>query len=394
MSFLSERGSLTPERSGLSRSLLIMTGILFTSCAFAEDAWLEKSRSILEQSRQQSIPDWLQKAMVRKADVRDIQLPTPKALGFHEKGSSVPNGPITRLFISEALGIEALRAATEETKGHRNRVLVFRGLPEGKSLKTFVGSFRSLVEGTSKPEMPSLTIDPEAFTRNGIDRVPAIVIEERNHQVAIVRGITHVDWLEDQHARNPASIDFGVRGDTVAISEPDLIETLKQRFRTFDWASYKQEVRDSFWQKTSFESLPEAKVDHTFWVDPSVTAPRDLRDAAGHVIVFQGQKVNPLESLPFHQRLIVFNPQSERQIGKVRDLFQKDPSRRNTLIATEMDRLGGWQTFENLQKVLGSRVFLLTPEIRKRFKLKSSPSVIEAEDHRLRIHEIGMEQPG
>ena len=59
-----------------------------------------------------------------------------------------------------------------------------------------------------------------------------------------------------------------------------------------------------------------------------------------------------------------------------------------------MDRLGGWQTFEIRQKVLGSRVFLLTPEIRKRFKLKSSPSVIEAEDHRLRIHEIGMEQPG
>ncbi|NDG87837.1 MAG: hypothetical protein EBY15_07840 [Gammaproteobacteria bacterium] len=59
-----------------------------------------------------------------------------------------------------------------------------------------------------------------------------------------------------------------------------------------------------------------------------------------------------------------------------------------------MDRPGGWTAFENLQHQLGSRVFLLTPEIRKRFKLKSSPSVIEAEDHRLRIHEIGMEQPG
>lgn len=392
MSFPSEPKPLKPEKCGLSLSFILMMGLLSASPLSAEEAWLETSRSILEETHRQAMPEWLQKAMVRKSEVLNLKPPTSRDLGFSDREPSLPKGPITRIFVSEALGSESLKAIIEENKAHKDRMLVFRGLPEGKSLKAFVGNFKTLFEGLSQKEIPALTIDPEAFTRNGIDRVPAIVIEEGNTLVTRVQGITQVEWLEDQHAKNPKNIDFGVRGDTIVISEPDLIETLKERFRTFDWGSYKQEVRASFWQKTSFESLPEAKVDHTFWMDPTVTAPRDLRDPEGRVIVFQGQKVNLLDSLPFHQRLIVFNPQSERQIGKVQELLQRDPSRRNTLIATEMDRLGGWQAFESLQKALGSRVFLLTPEIRKRFRLKATPSIIESEEKRFRIHEIGMER--
>lgn len=383
-----------PSKSDPKRILcLVLMGLSHGSTALGDEAWLEKSRSILEESQQRPVPNWLREAMTSKAELSGIQSPTTKELGLVPEPSTNPHSPATAILVSSSMGSETLRDIFHANRGRKDRVIVFRGLPEGQSLKEFVGSFRSLLQGLKPTEIPPITLDPERFNRFGITRVPAIIREEKKGEATIVRGISQVEWLERQMAMAHGGKDLGVHGETVAVSEPDLMETLKKRARNFNWAKYQKEAQESFWQKAAFESLPEAIVDREHRIDPTITASRDIRDPQGRLIVVAGQRANPLDTLPFHQKLIVFNPMRPDEIVIVQEILKADPNQRMTLMASELDRSAGWQGLVALQKQLGHRVFLLTPDIRRRFKLKATPSVIEVDGRVFRIREIAAGKP-
>jgi conjugal transfer pilus assembly protein TraW len=365
--------------------------LLQSSGALAEEAWLEKSRAILEESRQRPLPDWLREAMEPPSDISGIQKPNPRHWGLSPNPSPNPKNPTTAILVSFSLGPETLKAIFHENRGHQDRVIVFRGLPEGHSFKDFVGGLRSLLQGLDRHEIPPITIDPERFSRFGVTRVPVLIREEPEGNATIVRGISQVDGIERQVSLGHGGQDLGVHGKTVEVSEPDLMETVKQRGRTFDWAQYQHAVQGDFWLKVPFESLPEAQKDREYRIDPTFTASRDIRDGQGRLIVMAGQKANPLDTLPFHQTLIVFNPMRPQEIRWIKAFIPSEPHRRLTLMATHVDRSRGWKGFEDLQKQIGSRVFLLTPDIRKRFRLSATPAVIDAEGRAFRIREIAME---
>jgi conjugal transfer pilus assembly protein TraW len=129
-------------------------------------------------------------------------------------------------------------------------------------------------------------------------------------------------------------------------------------------------------------------------VDPTFTVSRDIRNTQGHLIAIAGQRVNPLGTFPFGQKLIVFNGTRPEELAVVERELKAESSKRVTLIVSEMDRASGWRGFQNLQQQLGSRLFLLTPDLKKRFKLEATPSVIEAKDQQFRVREIGMGRSG
>ena len=368
-------------------------GFLVNGPAFSDEAWLERSGAILEEARRQPLPDWLRNTLDRKPDLAGIKRPTPEDLGLSPPKENRAQGPVAYIYVSFSMETETLKAILQENRGHRDRVMVFRGLPEGQSLKAFAGSFKELLAGINRHEIPPIAIDPERFQRHGISRVPAITLEHGNELQAMVQGIHQVDWLERRRVSDKSIRNFGVRGETTEIQEPDLMERVKARFRTFDWAGYQREARETFWQQTRFEALPEAKIDRVFWMDPTVTAPHDIQDDQGRTIVPAGHKVNPLDTLPFHQKLIIFNPTRVGQVTAVQKELKQAPKQLTLLIATEIDRSGGWKTFQELQQKVGTRVYLLTPDIRKRFKLETVPTVVEAEGRQFRMREVGMEYP-
>ena len=364
--------------------------LVFCPLLHAEEDWIRKSREILEGAKQKPMPQWLSEAMHPTADVAGIRKPAAKNLGFSSPASDKPGSPGTYIFVSQSLGLETLREIIWENRGHKDRLIVFRGFGEGQSLKEFIGGFRPLIQGIDRRELPPITIDPERFTKYGITSVPAIVRTDLHREAQVVRGIHDVEWLNRQVASQPSQNDYGIRGETIDISEPDLLLQVKERFRTFDWAGYQKKAQGDFWQETHFESLPEALKDREYWIDPTFTVSRDLRNTKGQLIAVTGQKINPLTNFPFHQKIIVFDATRVSQIQAIESELKKEPTRRVTLIATGIDRTLGWKGYESLQQRLGSRVFLLTPDIRKRFKLSVTPSMVEAKDQRFLIREIGM----
>ena len=374
--------------------LILACSVLLSPLLNAQEAWLERSREILESTRQQPMPVWLKDAMHPKADVSGFKKPELRDLGMASDAKPRPAGPMTYIFVSQSLGQETLREIVLENRGRKDRVIVFRGFQEGQSLKGFIGGFRSLIQGLTRKEIPAITIDPERFTQFGITQVPAIVITDGKGFATHVSGIHEMEWLGRQRNQSPEVRDFGVRGETVAISEPDLLLEVKERFSRFDWTTYQKNAQTDFWQSTHFESLPQAQKDREFQVDPTFTVSRDIRNTHGHLIAIAGQRVNPLDAFPFQQKLIVFNGTRPEELSTVVRELQADPSKRVTLIISEMDRSSGWKGLQNLQQKLGSRLFLLTPDLKKRFKLEATPSVIEAKGQQSRVKEIGMGRTG
>jgi len=376
----------------LGSPLILACSILLSPLLHAEEAWLKRSQEILESTRHQPMPVWLKDAMQPKADVVGFKKPELKDLGMASDTKPSPAGPMTYIFVSQSLGQETLREIVLENRGHKDLVIVFRGFQEGQSLKDFIGGFRNLIQGLSRKEVPAITIDPERFTQFGITQVPAIVMTDGKGSMSQVSGIHEMAWLDRQHNLSPGIQDFGVRGETVAISEPDLLRQVKDRFQRFDWTSYQRNAQTDFWQSTHFESLPQAQKDREFQVDPTFTVSRDIRNTQGHLIAIAGQRVNPLSTFPFRQKLIVFNGTRPEELVVVQREFKADSSRRVTLIVSEMDRGSGWRGLQTIQQQLGTRIFLLTPDIRKRLKLEATPSVIEAKDQQFRVRQIGMGQ--
>ena len=226
-----------PSKTDPKRILcLLLMGLLHGNIALGDEAWLDKSRTILEESRQRPLPDWLREAMTSKTEVSDMLRPTSKELKLVPDPSRNPHSPATAILVSYSMGSETLKDIIYENRGHKDRVIVFRGLPEGQALKEFVGGFRSLLGGLDPSEIPPITIDPERFTRFGVTQVPALIREEQKGEATIVRGTSQVEWLERQIAMGHGGRDLGVQGDTVPVSEPDLMEAVKQRARNFDWA--------------------------------------------------------------------------------------------------------------------------------------------------------------
>ena len=376
-------------------SYLVLACCIWTSpLIFAEEAWLERSREILESTRQQPMPVWLKDAMQPKADVAGFKKPELKDLGMALGANPSSFSPIVYIFVSQSLGQDILQEIVQENRGRKDRVIVFRGFLEGQSLKEFIGGLKSLIQGLNRNEIPAITIDPERFTQFGITQVPAIVMTDGKGSISQVSGIHETTWLERQHALSPGIRDFGVRGGTVAMSEPDLLLQVKERFQHFEWTTYQKNVQKDFWQSAHFESLPQAQNDREFQVDPTFTVSRDIRNTQGHLIAIAGQRVNPLSRFPFQQKLIVFNGTQPEELAVVARELKADASKQVTLIISAMDRSSGWGGLQTIQRQLGTRIYLLTPDIRKRFKLEATPSVIEAKDEQFRIREIGMRRAG
>ena len=172
--------------------------------------------------------------------------------------------------------------------------------------------------------------------------------------------------------------DLGVLGPVKAVIEPDLIAELQRRLAALDLETLREQAFERYWQRVSFEDLPVALEHRTRTIDPTITAPREIHTADGTLLVRAGETVNPLERLPFTQRLVVFDASDERQVATAKRLGREAGERRVTYLATRLERRLGWEGLASVEDTLDAPVYLLTPDVRARFALERVPAFVEA----------------
>ncbi|MBQ9239744.1 MAG: hypothetical protein IJ164_00240 [Duodenibacillus sp.] len=316
-----------------------------------------------------------------------------------------PMGSTTFIFVSRSLdndlyGIVERAAQT----GRKDLVLVFRGVPEGKSINEGVLDLSNL----SKIEpAPTIIIDPTLFKVYDVKNVPTVVRAKRykrqiipgqkattrGEMIAKVAGLDNDAWLMEQIESGQTG-DMGLRGDVREISEPDLIEVMKERAARIDWEAKRQAAIKNAWKHQKFIELPTATESRIRRHDPTIVVKEDLKDIAGNLIRKTGDRVNPLAIRPFGMQLLVFNPLKKDELERVDRFLSRNRLAGRpypVLIATQVNKASGWDSYKELTDHFDRHVYILTSDVQESFDIRATPSVVSADHQALEflIEELG-----
>lgn len=321
-----------------------------------------------------------------------------------------PLGTSTIVFVSFSLGEEELKDLFARNAGKKDTRLVFRGVPEGMRFADGVKRIQALASQFNP--MPNVVIDPTLFRDFDVRAVPTVVrIRERPGVVSVrkpgerrvrsgellasVTGLHSDDWVKRQIAAGRTG-DLGEQGAVREILERDLIEVAKERVLQIDWDEKKARAARRAWANLQYERLPSASSDAVRYIDPTILVEKDILDLNGNAVRKAGERVNPMEMRPFTLALVVFNPlvESEVKVALAQAAALKERHPQVMLLATDMviDETG-WDAYKRLTDRFESHVFLLTPEVRERFALRATPSVVTGDNVRKRfvVREIAPE---
>lgn len=295
------------------------------------------------------------------------------------------------LFISLGMAPGALASAVDLARTDPRVTLVLRGAPPGQRVQEVAQAIRaagSVPAGEEGGTVPSTLIDPPRFRDMGIDHVPVMVRMQEGVTTTRVRGLFNPQWLDEQVATGHTG-DLGQHGPTYAITEDDMEERIKTALANMDFEAQRTRALRHAWDNLPMIDLPTASRDSERELDPTITAQQSLIAPDGRVIFQEGQRINPLELVPMHTRLVIIDPRDPAQVAFAREQGRKA----NDDVMYLFTRLAGdepWQAHAQLVGELGRPVYLFVDAVRERFGVRAVPTVIEAAGTRFRITEYAL----
>ena len=201
--------------------------------------------------------------------------------------------------------------------------------------------------------------------------------------IAKVEGLDNDEWLLRQIAREEKG-DLGQQGEIFEIAEPDMIKVMMARASAIDWEAKKEAALARVWLNQPFEPLGKATDTITREIDLSVMVTQDMKDADGNIIHAAGTVINPLEIMPFTQVMMIFDPldEEERKVIELqkRAWEQEHPGGIISFLVTRIDRAKGWDSYKEITDWLDAPIYLLTPEVKARWQLRVTPSIVTADN--------------
>lgn len=308
-----------------------------------------------------------------------------------------PLGTGTLIFISFSLGEAELKDLFARNAGKADATLVFRGIPDGMNFAEGVKRIQGLASQFNP--MPNVVIDPTLFRDYAVRAVPTVIRVretpdrvrvrkpgEKRRQVgemlAKAEGLHSDAWVKEQMEAGHTG-DLGQQGEVREIKERDLIEVAKERVMQIDWDAKKERAAKFAWAHLQYQHLPTAARTATRYIDPTILVEKDILDLNGNPIRKAGDRVNPMDIRAFTLALVVFNPLVESEVRTVEAELPKLRAEHPQvmLLATDMVKdETGWDAYVKLTDRLDSHVFLLTPEVRERFELRATPSIVTGDN--------------
>ena len=350
-----------------------------------------------------SILSVLREGLVENPVVLDYVPDAAERLGIltpeEEKALADPLGNMTYVFISFSLGDKELKELFARNAGKDDTVLVLRGIPDGMTFGDGVKHVQGLA--AQFDPMPNVVIDPTLFRDFQIEAVPTVIRVREKKSVVQVRkpGMKRTDtaellgkatglhsdaWIKSQLEAGRKG-DFGQQGEVREIWERDLIEVAKERVMRIDWEEKKERAAKRAWANLQYENLPTASKSVVRTIDPTILVEQDILDLNGNAVRRAGERVNPMDIRPLTLALIVFNPlvESELKVVEAELPRLKKEHPEVMLLATDMVKdETGWDAYTRLTDRLDSHVYLLTPEVRERFLLRATPSIVTGDNER------------
>lgn len=292
------------------------------------------------------------------------------------------------IFVSWSMGENEIKSLLRQYDGQPNVGLLFRGIPDDMKMVDALAKIQKLSLDTKSSA--SVLLDPVSFQKYAVSVVPVVVIEDGDEPKAIAKGTSSIEAV-DVSLKDGKGGDLGFLGPSLPIAERDFIEVMKERAAKLDPEDLKRQAMARFWKGQMMFDLPHAEEDRTRRLDPTITVQEDMIAPDGQVIHRAGDLINPLSIRPFTQRILIIDPSVPEQVSLARDQIQTyGKTQAVTLILTSVDVDDGWGDFERIQGAVGAPAYLLKADVKERFAIEQTPSIVTADNQSFFIKEISV----
>lgn len=188
-----------------------------------------------------------------------------------------------------------------------------------------------------------------------------------------------------------ASRDFGVHGTLFPVTEPSLLDTIRNRLTDMEATGELETLKSEMQDRTrSYVNRPRpvlglrpAEIYQSYEVDLSITLDQDLADHQGRIFARAGTTINPLGYSTFNKRIVLIDGDDPDQVAFALSLGNELDTK---MVLTSGDPLG-------LMRAHGRRFwFDQDAVITKRFFIERLPAVISRADPVMLVEEIPMGQ--
>ena len=363
---------------------LFIALLIIPTLTGATEQWLQQSLDIIDQYKDKN-PEKL----IAKPSKEDIELAksiTQTTYKKLEKSLNIPLDEESRsqqiiIFASFSMPENDFRAMLVHASEHQNIQIVIRGMKEGENISGTLKTIQQMLIGVDP--QPNVNLNPKLFTEYNITVVPTMIGINDKNEIIRVSGSTAINWLHEKMDQDKTG-DLGKYGTTYEIAEVDLIEVMKERAGKLDGSKIQERMTKQFWTNYKFTALTPAQKDKKLIYDPSITVQEDIVTPDGKVIARAGQTFNPLDSIPFTKKIVVFNATRKNEVDYVISLQRQSKKEGHGLIlmTTEVQRDTGWEHLQEVQSHFDYPVYMLNANIAKRFHIMHTPTVIHADtDH-------------
>lgn len=182
--------------------------------------------------------------------------------------------------------------------------------------------------------------------------------------------------------------DLGVVGPTYAIAERDAIAMLKARLLDMQahggLAAIERRARErALHDITALPAVPGISTVTEYarrLIDPTVTYPKPVTNDEGAVIVPAGTRINPLDIVTLHERLVFFDGRDPAQVKAVQALAAREGDAVKPILTA-----GAWL---DLTRSWKRQVFFdQRGRLTQRFGITRVPSVISQQGDQLLLEE-------
>lgn len=116
--------------------------------------------------------------------------------------------------------------------------------------------------------------------------------------------------------------DLGTWGDLYPVQEQDMLTFIQQRLKSMEadgslareQKAVQERVKAHILRPPPVTGLRLADKSETRYIDPTFTVDKDIADGKGVVFAHKGDKINPLEHVPFRETLYFIDGDDKRQI--------------------------------------------------------------------------------
>ncbi len=187
----------------------------------------------------------------------------------------------------------------------------------------------------------------------------------------------------------PHAEDLGAIGPTYEITERDLIEVIKDKFRRMEKTGelarmqdhYKRQVVDTIEHPKPVPGIAAAQTARTFYLDPTWTLDRSVVDEKGNVLFPAGTSVNPFDFDRLSKTLLFFDAWDKKQVAFAKRFMaeSKLPVKPILIAGAPLKLMREWK-----REVFYDQGGALS----KRLSIAQSPAVVTQEGKRLRVDEV------